>query len=91
MHKAKVRNIENSSGRAVVNQFIITTIEGQYFQSYETVIAFRPFGCGTILIDSEKWDYSTTTGKYRNIFLGETKAETTKKLNEGIYKFAELN
>ena len=91
MHKAKVRNIENSSGRAVVNQFIITTIEGQYFQSYETVIAFRPFGGGHILIDSSKWDYSTTTGKYRNIFLGETKAETTKKLNEGIYKFAELN
>jgi hypothetical protein len=91
MQKTKVENIQNNSGRAVVNQFVIYTPEGRYFQSYACVIAFVPLGGGQILIDSEKWDYSTTTGKYRNIFLGETKAETTKKLNEGIYKFAELN
>ena len=91
MQKTKVENIQNNSGRAVVNQFIIYTAEGRYFQSYASVIAFIPFGGGHILIDSSKWDYSTTTGKYRNIFLGETKAETQKKIDAGIYKFAELN
>ena len=29
--KTKVENIQNNSGRAVVNQFIIYTAEGRYF------------------------------------------------------------
>ena len=31
------------------------------------------------------WDYSVTTGKYRNQFLNETKKETLAKLKSGEY------
>ena len=34
---------------------------------------------------SEDWDYSKTTGKYRNIFLEETKQETERKIKSGYY------
>jgi hypothetical protein len=36
-----------------------------------------------VYLDSNAWDYSVTTGKYRNQFLGETKRETenTKDLD----------
>jgi len=61
-----------------------------YFQSYDSMIAFKPLS-GKIQIDSEKWDYSTTTGKYRNQFLGETKKETEKKIADGTYILTNLN
>ena len=39
---AKVRQMtSNSSGNPVANQFVIYTDEGTYFQSYDSVIAFR--------------------------------------------------
>ena len=39
--KVRVRNMEGRSG-PVANQFIISTDEGVYFQSYRTTIAFEP-------------------------------------------------
>ena len=70
------------------------------FQSYDTVIATRtiwsdevrgklPAVC--IELDANSWDYSTTTGKYRNLFLSETKKETEKKIKSGEYKLVNLN
>lgn len=44
-----------------------------------------------IELDAKYWDYSTTTGKHRNAFLGETKAETQAKINSGEYKLTNLN
>ena len=88
--KVSVRNMtSNSSGREVPNQFIIYTPEGEYFQSYNTIIAARI--SGKRYLDTGKWDYSTTTGKYRNQFLGETKKETQKKIDSGEYKLTNLN
>ena len=72
------------------NQLIIWTDEGKYFQSYNTVIAFRDLN-GRITLDADNWDYSVTTGKYRNQFLDENKAATEKKIKSGIYKLANLN
>lgn len=93
MQKAKVENMQGHSGRGVVNQFIITTHEGQYFQSYNSVIAFVPFDQNEpTLLDREKWDYSTTTGKYRNLFLCDaSKQETQNKIDAGVYKLVDLN
>ena len=98
----KVRNMTGNTGREVPNQFIITDDENemsgnavQYFQSYKTVIAkidkFRA-GMATrqIWLD-HNWDYSKTTGKYRNQFLGETRKETERKIKEGIYIVTDLN
>ena len=46
---------------------------------------------GKVEIDKHYWDYSTTTGRYRNIFLGETKKETQKKIDSGEYVLTNLN
>ena len=59
----------------VKNQFLIWSKDGVFFQSYNSIIAFRG-NDGTVILDASIWDYSVTTGKYRNQFLHETKAET---------------
>jgi len=91
--KVLVKNVtSHSSGREVANQFIITTDKGIYFQSYRRVIAFRPYEGGRkIQLDKDSWDYSRTTGKYRNQFLGETKKETEHKVKSGEYELVDLN
>lgn len=77
-------------GNAVVNQFIIETDYCRYFQSYDSIICLIKNN-GETVIDPNYWDYSTTTGKYRNIFLGESKKETQRKINSGQYKTQNLN
>ena len=89
--KIKVKNMtSNRSGRPVANQFIIYTSEGKYFQSYDSVIALRDNN-GKITLDDYYWDYSRTTSKYRNEFLGESIADTRDKIKSGKYKLANLN
>ena len=84
MLKVKVQNF-----KGVVNQFIIRTNEGTYLQSYDSIVVFR--GNGKVYLDKNYWCYSKTTGKYRNLFLGETKQETEKKIISGEYLVADLN
>jgi len=85
----KVRNMRNSNGRGVTNQFIIYGDDFTAFQSYNSIIVKQ---CqGKIYLDNDTWDYSTTTGKYRNLFLGETRRETERKLKSGEYILADLN
>ena len=98
----KVSNMTNNNGRAIPNQFI-TKDEGrgangnflkkEVFQSYDSIIAIRTvWADGTrIELDINYWDYSSTTGKYRNRFLGETKKETQKKIDSGEYILTNLN
>ena len=71
------------------NQCIIHAENSVSFQSYETIIC--KIENGKTYLDEKFWDYSKTTGKYRNIFLGETKQETTNKINSGTYKLINLN
>lgn len=90
--KMNVRNmISESSGCAVRNQFIVSTDKATYFQSYGTMIVRIPFGGSKIQLDKNSWDYSTTTGRYRNQFLGEKKRETEKKIKSGEYELVNLN
>ena len=96
----------NNTGRKIPNQFIIYNVTkelsftkdnnnyhgfftGVMFQSYKSNIVFK--ASGKIFLDSYYWDYSKTTGKYRNQFLGETKKETEKKISAGIYILTDLN
>lgn len=62
---------------------------GTVFQSYQSVIAFRTGS--QVYLDETYWDYSTTTSRYRNIFLGETTKETKAKIKSGEYKLVDLN
>jgi hypothetical protein len=69
---------------------------GDMFQSYETVIAFKPTqswrgSCNTIYLDSDAWDYSRTTSKYRNQFLGMTTAQVKAGIKDGSIKLVNLN
>ncbi len=79
----------SARGNTVPNQFIITDNGDEYFQSYKSIIAKR--SKGKIYLDNYYWDYSVTTGKYRNEFLGEGIAETRKKIASGEYILTNLN
>jgi len=99
----KVSNFTSSSGNKVANQFLITEGSTHTFQSYGSTIAVikhqHLLGCynddGTpkaiVTLDKTYWDYSKTTGVYRNQFLGEGIAETRKKIKSGEYKLVNLN
>lgn len=64
----------------VKNQFVIMDKDGnEYFQSYDSMIAMKDF-YGRIYLDPVYWNYSRTTSKHRNAFLGMT----TKEIKEGI-------
>jgi hypothetical protein len=73
------------------NHAILYTEQGEYLQSYQSIIAFREYHTGKITLDAYYWNYSKTTGKHRNEFLGETKAETDKKIKSGEYATGNLN
>ena len=90
MNTPRIENMDGRTGRKVCNQFKIFAEDGVYFQSYSTIIAFKPYGEGKIRLSREAWDYSRTTGKYRNQFLRETKAETEKKIKAGIYELVDF-
>ena len=72
------------------NQFLIHAESGTYFQSYNTIIAFK-LNSGFIMLDKDKWDYSVTTSKYRNKFTGLTTQETKKKIESGEIQLVDLN
>ena len=98
----RVQNMTNSNGNKIANQFIIEE-EGHgalgnfskrlTFQSYDSIIAVitRWPEETRVELDEQYWDYSRTTGKYRNLFLNENKAETEKKIKSGAYKLVNLN
>jgi hypothetical protein len=90
----KIQNFKNNKGNRVKNQFIIFDDNGnQFFQSYNSIIVKISFENGKrkVYLDAEKWDYSKTTGKYRNQFLRETKKETEQKIKTGEYILINLN
>ena len=76
----RVKNMKNNKGNIVKNQFIISDDSAIWFQSYNTIIAKKT--SEGIFLDINAWDYSRTTGKYRNIFLNETKRETEQKIKD---------
>lgn len=86
----KVKNMISNNGNSIANQFEISTNEGVIFQSYNSIIA-KIMNNGQVYLDENYWDYSSTTGKYRNIFLLEKKKETQAKIDSGEYLLVDLN
>ena len=77
------------SGKAILNQYIIHTPKGIYFQSYNSIIAFEtPKG---LILDKFYWDYSNTTSKYLREFIKMGKAETKEKIASKEIKLRNLN
>lgn len=89
--KVSVDNMKSPSysGGIIANQFIIRTDTATYFQSYSSVIVCKTHG--KTYLDKSYWDYSRTTGKYRNVFLGENKKVTMEKIKSGEYILTNLN
>jgi len=84
----------SNNGNKIANQFIITDDNEEYFQSYKSIIAKKVLMNNQffmVYLDKKYWDYSVTTSKYRNIFLNESKKETQKKIDNGIYILTNLN
>ena len=97
----KVENITSNNGNKIANQFIVTDKHEmgnkiEYFQSYNSMIAKKIYdNIGAYVVetflDKKYWNYSNTTGKYRNIFLGETIKDTKAKIKSGEYILTDLN
>ena len=96
----KVQNIESNNGNKIANQFIITDNDNgnkkEYFQSYNSMIVKKIYdhlGCDVVetFLDKKYWNFSNTTGKYRNIFLNETIKDTRAKIKNGTYILTDLN
>jgi hypothetical protein len=85
----KVSNMMSSKGNLVPNQFIIRDGSTTYFQSYRTIIA--KIDAGHVTLDKDTWDYSRTTAKYRNLFLGRNTSECKVKIKSGEFKLENLN
>ena len=95
----KVQNMTSNKGNKIANQFIVTTDNEEYFQSYKSMIAKKVTNYffnytekeTKVYLDETYWNYSVTTSKYRNIFLNETTKETQKKIKQGVYILTNLN
>ena len=85
----KITNMIGRTGKNVPNQFVVTDGEKTWFQSYNSIIAV--IENGKVTLDQKFWNYSKTTGKYRNEFLGETRKETEVKIQSGEYQLKNLN
>lgn len=73
-----------NSGKDIPNQVVNLFEEGKVFVSYSSIIAVVRYDDSPIILGND-WDYSPTTSKYRNIFLGNTKSDVIKWLKSGEY------
>jgi hypothetical protein len=90
MKTPTVLNMKSSKGNKVPNQFIIWTDDIQFFQSYQTIIGKRDH-LGKITLDKNKWDYSVTTSKYRNQWLGMNTKQVKDAILNGSIALEDLN
>ena len=66
------------------NQFEVYTDEGVYFQSYDSVVAFKPNNSEEKIRVGADWDYSRTTMKYVDQFLGQNTAKTRRDIKDEV-------
>lgn len=97
-------NMEGSSGRPVANQFIIIKYKDdgayyEYFQSYSAIVGERlvllneqgGIHKAFITLDEYFWNYSRTTSKYRNKWLGMNTQQIKQAIMSGVIKLRDLN
>ena len=80
----RVSNVIGKNGKAVPNQFYVHYTEGNdsyvILQSYDSMIL--KMKDWEIVEVGKDWDFSRTTGKYRNIATGMDKKAFKKMLDE---------
>ena len=88
-----VKNISSTNGNKIAKQFELIASDNNtiYFQSYKSIIVKHDMNLDQVYLDSKYWNYSKTTSKYINIFLGEKRKDTEKKIKQKIYILTDLN
>ena len=91
-----VRPMTSRGGNELANQQIMSDPAGETFVSYGTKIAYRSHkryedGERRIVLDKNYWDYSRTTSKYRNEFLGFGIDECRRRISNGKIELADMN
>lgn len=86
----KVSPLYGRTGREVANQYVINTPDGDYFQSYDSIIAFRDH-TGRITLDRTYWDYSRTTSKHLAQFLGMSCDNVRKAVKAEDFVLVDFN
>ena len=71
------------------NQYIIEHNGVTYFQSYDVIVAKK--SKGKIILDKDYYEYSRTTIKYRNRFLGLLSASVKEAIRDGKITLGKLN
>ena len=84
----EITKMRSPQGNIVPNQYDIQVGDKRIFKSYESnIVMIRN---GKVYLDSYYWNYSNTTGRYRNMFLGEDKKTTEMKIKSGEYILTDL-
>lgn len=83
-----IRNLTSSNGNKVPNQIVIRNESLRIFQSYDSIIV--KIEEGKVYLDERYWNYSKTTSKYRNQFLGDSTKEIESKIKSGEYILTDL-
>lgn len=85
----KVTTMTSLVGNPMPYQVIVNDNNVTWFTSYgRNIVKISPDG---VFLDEKYWNFSKTTGKYRNEFLGEAKKVTDKKIKSGEYTLINLN
>jgi DNA polymerase IIIc chi subunit len=96
----KVIALKTSAGAIAAQQYMIVedvsdAVCRLTFQSYNTIIARITVNSRahtrSVELDKDCWDYSRTTSKYRNQFLGENTKTTRRSIESGEYLMRSLN
>lgn len=89
----RVENFKSDKGNYIPNQFIINDDKSniEYFQSYKTMIAKIDWLNNKIYLDKNFWNYSVTTSRYRNKFLGLDTKEIKSKIKNNEIQLINLN
>ena len=91
-HRDFDENIRCDIDTPFANCVIIHLSNGWHIlKSYNKTIAKKHYGKQKVIIDLRYYNYSASTGKHRNYFLGETLKDTDKKIKNGEYQTADLN
>ena len=92
-----VEQMTSRSGNVVPNQTILSDMTGKTFVSYGSKIVYQSKDRASdglpldIIVDENYWDYSRTTGKYRNEFMNMGVQDVRDYIKEGRIQVGNLN
>lgn len=84
MNINKVIAMQSREGKPWRNQYILKAEEGDYLQSYDSIVALKTTD-GRVILHPEYYNYSATTAKVRDAFLGITREQFTQNMKDGKY------